>query len=368
LAAPEAPSRLTVVKRVAETLAYGVAGGLALGLTGVPAGYLSGAILVATVAALAGRPLTLPVPFVQGIFLFLGTSLGSMVTPEMIKGIATYPLSIALLVVGVFLASIAVTIYLRVVHRWEKIDAYLASLPGAMSQVMALGAEMGADLRAIAIVQSARVVIIAIGLPLGMSLLGFVDPITRPVPAPMSLQTIYELAILLSACCVGAYVAHRVHFPGGLMFGAMITSAVLHGTGTIHAVLPWWVTNTAALALGSMIGARFTGTPMRLVVDYLGAAFGSFAVASVFTVIFAAITINVMHFRVPEVVISYMLGSVDAMMLLALALHLDPLYVGAHHIVRVMAVSFFGPLIGRKFMHKPKPSATSPQKPTTFQD
>lgn len=364
----ETSSRLTAFKRVAETLSYGVAGGMALGLTGIPAGYLSGAILVATVAALAGRPLWLPVPFVQGIFLFLGTSLGSMVTPEMIKGIATYPLSIALLVVGVFLASVAVTIYLRVVHGWEKIDAYLASLPGAMSQVLALGAEMGADLRAIAIVQSARVVIIAIGVPLGMSLLGFVEPVTRPVPAPMSLQALYELLMLLAACCVGAYVAHRVRFPGGLMFGAMITSAVLHGTGLVSAVLPWWVTNTAALALGSMIGARFTGTPMRLVVDYLGAAFGSFVVASIITVVFAAVTINVMHFRVPEVVISYMLGSVDAMMLLALALHLDPLYVGAHHIVRVMSVSFFGPLIGRRLWRKPQPSAPQPKKSRTFQD
>lgn len=353
---------------MAETLAIGAAGGMALGLTGVPAGYLSGAILAATVGALAGRPLGLPVPFVQGIFVFLGTSLGGVVTPEMLKGVTSYPLSIAVLIVAIFCISISAAVYLHLVHGWEKTNAYLASLPGAMSQVLALGAELGADLRAIAIVQSARVVIVAIGVPLGISLLGFVDEVVRPVPGPMTLQTVYELAILIVACCIGAYVAHRVRFPGGLMFGAMMTSAALHGTGIIHAVVPWWVTNTAALALGSMIGARFTNMPLRLLLDYLGAAFGSFAVACSVAAAFAAFVLSYMNVPVAEVVIAYTPGSVDAMMLLALALHLDPVFVGAHHVVRVMAVAFFGPLIGRSLWSKPKPPAPPPQGPTTFQD
>jgi membrane AbrB-like protein len=157
-----------MLKRLVETLAIGAVGGMALGLTGVPAGYLSGSILAVMIAALSGRSVGLPVPFVQAIFIFLGTSLGGVVTPEMLKGMATYPLSIAILIVAVFCVSISAAVYLRVVHRWDKINAYLASLPGAMSQVLALGIELGAYMRAIAIVQSARVVIVAIGVPAGI--------------------------------------------------------------------------------------------------------------------------------------------------------------------------------------------------------
>jgi len=45
-------------------------------------------------------------------------------------------------------------------------------LPGGLSQVMALAAERGLDLRAIAIVQTMRVVILAIGVPAGLALFG----------------------------------------------------------------------------------------------------------------------------------------------------------------------------------------------------
>ena len=84
--------------------------------------------------------------------------LGAVVTPETLHGMATYPASIAVLILAMALISFAGAGYLRVVHRWDNVDAYLAAAPGGMSQVLALGAELGADLRAIAIVQSIRVV------------------------------------------------------------------------------------------------------------------------------------------------------------------------------------------------------------------
>jgi uncharacterized membrane protein AbrB (regulator of aidB expression) len=40
------------------------------------------------------------------------------------------------------------------------------------------------------------------------------------------------------------------------------------------------------------------------------------------------------------VVIAFAPGSQDQMMLLALALHLDPVYVGAHHLSRWLVVTF----------------------------
>jgi uncharacterized membrane protein AbrB (regulator of aidB expression) len=53
--------------------------------------------------------------------------------------------------------------------------------------------------------------------------------------------------------------------------------------------------------------------------------------------------------------IAFAPGSVDAMMLLALALHLDPVYVGAHHVMRIFFVSLTMPLIARRAARKAKP-------------
>jgi uncharacterized membrane protein AbrB (regulator of aidB expression) len=39
-------------------------------------------------------------------------------------------------------------------------------------------------------------------------------------------------------------------------------------------------------------------------------------------------------------------------MLLALALHLDPVYVGAHHVLRIFMVSLMMPLVARRVAGK----------------
>jgi hypothetical protein len=59
--------------------------------------------------------------------------------------------------------------------------------------------------------------------------------------------------------------------------------------------------------------------------------------------------------------IAFAPGSVDAMMLLALALNLDPVYVGAHHLTRIFFVSLTMPLMARRSARALK-SANEPGK------
>ncbi len=348
LSAPSADSRITILRHLGETLAIALAGGAALGLVGVPAGWLSGSILAVAGASLAGRPMLIPTLMMRAIFVLIGISLGAVVTPETLHGMATYPLSIAVLLVAMAVISIAGAGYLQLVHGWGKVDAYLAAAPGGMSQVLALGAELGADLRAIAIVQSIRVVVIAVGLPAGLSLLGLVGHAAPRAAVTLNLATFDELAILVVASTIAALIAYRVRFPGGLLFGAMLTSAVLHGSGLIHAVMPWWVANTAMVAMGAVTGSRFANMPLRLLMNFVVAAFGSFAVAVAIAAVFAVLLISLLSLRVAEVMIAFAPGSVDAMMLLALALNLDPVYVGAHHLTRIFFVSLTMPLMARR--------------------
>ena len=44
-------------------------------------------------------------------------------------------------------------------------------------------------------------------------------------------------------------------------------------------------------------------------------------------------------FPIANVVIAFSPGAQDTMMVLALALHLDPIYVGAHHLARFLVVT-----------------------------
>ena len=74
-------------------------GGVGFYLIGFPGGLVSGSMLAVAIAALAGRPMKMPLPLARVCFVLVGILLGAVVTPETLKGIATWPLSVAILVV-----------------------------------------------------------------------------------------------------------------------------------------------------------------------------------------------------------------------------------------------------------------------------
>ncbi|HLQ90911.1 MAG TPA: AbrB family transcriptional regulator [Xanthobacteraceae bacterium] len=331
---------------VAETLLVASIGGLAFAWVGFPAGLISGSTLVTAVAALLGRPMTVPVPMSRGCFVLIGILLGAVVTPGTLRGIATWPLSIALLAMCAALMTVAATAYLRFVHGWEPLSALLGASPGSLGQAMALSAEFGADIRGIAIVQTVRVLLITLGLPAGLALFGLVAGVVPP-SSPDSSWT--ELAIVIVASTATAFVMHKINFPGGLLFGAMAASALLHGSGFVNATLPWWLGAAAVVVMGGLTGARFANTTMSMLLQYLWAALGSAAVAIAVSSAFVLVVTAILPFRVADVVIAFAPGAQDTMMVLALTLHLDPVFVGAHHLTRFLIVTFSVALTARSW-------------------
>jgi membrane AbrB-like protein len=338
-------------------------------MIGIPAGFLSGAMLAVAVAALAGRPMYLPLRFAQAIYIFIGVSLGGVVTPATLHGIATYPLSIVVLLISMSAVGFGGATYLRLVHGWDRLSAFLAAAPGGLSQVMVTAAELGAELRGIAIVQSVRVVMLAISLPAGLAAFGLANSAGRSLGGQLSIGSLDELAILVVVSTTVAILAHWTRFPGGLLFGSMLASAVLHGSGLIHAVMPWWVANTAMIALGSVTGSRFANTSLDTLLKFLFAAFGTLAVSVVIGALGALTLVALTPLRIADVMTAFAPGAVDAMMLLALALNVDPVYVGAHHLARIFFVSFMTPIVAHRVARRrlPAPPA-SPPKPPPFQD
>jgi len=154
----------------------------------------------------------------------------------------------------------------------------------------------------------------------------------------------------------------RIRFPGGLLFGAMAGSGLLHGTDLIHVSLPWWAGSAAVLTLGAVAGARFANTSPKILLGYLAAAFGSFAVAVTVAALFALVVVALLPFRIADVIVAFAPGAQDTMMVLALAMHLDPVYVGAHHLARFLAVSFSVAVVARRLVHR---EPTRPRKQWT---
>jgi membrane AbrB-like protein len=299
------------------------------------------------IVAIAGRPLAVPPILTQTVLVLLGISLGSVVSRHLVEQVGAYPLTIGLLALATFCATFGSSYYLQRVHGWDRTSAFLAGSPGALSQITILAVERGADLPGIAVVQTMRVIILTAALPMVLALTG-VAPSTAP-SLTTTIATPLELLALAAAALALALLLRLARFPASWMFGAMIASSVLHGAGWIEGGLPNWVRGVALVGIGALIGSRFARMKIKTLAGHIHAALGSFAVAILVSAIFVAIVVLVTHVRFSDVVVAFAPGAMDAMLALALTLHIDPIFVGAHHLSRFVFVTIATPGIVHLF-------------------
>src|ERR1700691_3691514 len=340
------PSRTKTLNAL-ETLAIGAAGGALSLLAHLPGGVVSGAMIAVGVAAIAGRPLSVPPILTQTVLVLLGISLGSLVSRQLLQHLGAYPLTIALLALATFCATFGSSVYLQRIHGWDQTSAFLAGSPGALSQITILAAEKGADVPAIAVVQTMRVIILTAALPLLLALTGMA-PASPPAIAVATASPL-ELLELVAASVAAALLLRLIKFPASWMFGATLGSSVLHGAGWVEGSLPPWMRGVGLVGIGALIGARFARMKAKTLLGHVNAALGSFAVAIVISAIFVGVIVMTTHVRFADIVRAFAQGARDARLALALTLHIDPIFVGAHHLSRFVFVTIATPGIVHLF-------------------
>ena len=329
-----------------ETLGIGTAGGVLFLFAHLPGGLISGAMVATAIATIAGRPLAVPPIVTQIVLVVLGISIGSVVSRQLVQHVSAYPLTIGLLAVATFCSTFASSLYLQRVHGWDRTSAFLAGSPGALSQITILAVERGADLPAIAVVQTMRVIILTAALPLVLAATGILaatPSVTFATASPL------QLTILVLASLALALALRLLKFPVSWMFGAMIASSALHGAGLVDGGVPLWVRSVALVGIGALIGSRFARMKPRVLIGHINAALGSFAVAILISGIFVAIIALTTQVRLSDTVVAFAPGAMDAMLALALTLHIDPIFVGAHHLSRFVFVTIATPGIVHLF-------------------
>ena len=365
------PDRTDRLRRVAETLAIAAAGGATLGLLGVPAGLAvrRDSRRRRRRPSLVGR-CSCRRWLTRSIFVVIGISLGAVVTPQTLHGVAAYSASILALIVAMIGVSVAGTTYLYVVHGWEAAVG--------LSRVFARRHVAGAGNRRRARRRPARHRHRA-DYARGdhrRRLAGRVGAVrachghvVRRGNAPLNAAAAKsDLGILVDRPLrLRRSLRTASAFPAGLLFGAMLTSGACTARGLMHAVMPSW----AAIPHKS----RSVAVPARVLPTCRAAADAVYR-RSIRLVRGSGRDGRGVRRRGgqplslhrAEVMIAFAPGSVDAMMLLALALNLDPVYVGAHHVTRILLVSVAMPLIVRRsvrrqevFVDEEKPAMDEPR-------
>lgn len=338
---PPAGKRAPLV--MPRTLALGAGAGWLFSMIGLPLPWLTGPIAITAGLAISGVAVTIPNWFRPVIFMMLGVTIGSRVNEQMVADLARWPGSLALLVLYVPAAIVIMYAYFRLVARTEPNTALVSSTPGSLAFVLAYAADSGADVRKVVVTQSVRLGILVLLLPVAVTQVA-----SPPDPAPLAPSDPFDQIWLFGAAAAGGILAAwKVNIPAAPMIGALVVTAALHASGANQAMLPDGAIMAAQVALGCMIGGRLEGTDRaelaRVSVTGLGAVVVGIALSALF-----AITVELLlGIGFAQALLAFAPGAIEAMALMAVSLDLDPAYVGAHHIVRVLLMPLMIPLVGK---------------------
>lgn len=319
----------------AQTLAVGALGGLAFDLAGVPAAYLSGAILSTALVALAGLRQDIPKWLRTAGYVAVGIVIGSNIDGETLALLPRWPGSIAALAVAMTLVLVVVPWYFQRVHGLDRSTARLSSVPGAMSQVLALADDLDVDAQRVVILHSLRLVILMILVPVSVGLGLDTGDGGGAARAPMGPG---GMALLAMASALSVPLMRWIRIPSPAFTGPMAASGLLVVTGVVEGVLPEPVIIVAFIVMGATVGAHFTGVNLRYVLSCLGIGAGGVLIAVALTAGVAWPAAEMLELPFLQIWLALAPGGFDTMAALALSLGIDPAFVAGHQLVRLLGL------------------------------
>ena len=320
-------------------------GGLAFYWLGVPAAWLSGSAIAVTLWGLSGFSVPMPRALADAAMLISGAAMGAAVTPAAIDAMGRYPGSLILLVVGVVAISSASTLWLKRISGWRTADAVLASVPGALSTVLAVAADRKADVPSVAIVQNLRLFVLIALLPSVVAATGGGGNTNALIGEGLPIQSPSSLAFILLGGLALGLVFKRLKVAAPILLGAMVVSSVSHGTEFVTGVIPPVIATGGLVLIGLFIAERFRNIQRSTLRRALVAGLGSFSVGIGVAVLFSALAAWAAGVSFANSLVAFAPGGLEAMTVLALILGLDPLYVGIHHLVRFLSIGLVLPFL-----------------------
>lgn len=333
-------------------------GGFLFDLAGIPAAWLSGSVVAVLLLGLAGYGQPLPRALADLALLISGAAMGAAVTPEAVAAIARYPQSLLALALAVLAITFGSSLWLIHVSGWRRDDAVLASVPGALSTVMAIAVDRNAAVATIAVVQSFRLLVLLTILPsvivlagggAGLALAG--EDVPMASPAGFAAVTLGGLALAL--------LLERRRIAAPMLLGGALVSTVLHATGAAPGAVPDVFGTGALVLIGVFIGERFRFLDRLAFRRTIVAAAGSFAIGMALSALFAALAARLAGVGLSDALVAFAPGGLEGMVVLGLVLGLDPLYIGVHHLARALGIGLALPF-AMTWLGRSKPGPTRP--------
>ena len=328
------------VRALAVSLGVGALGGLLFQLLNLPLAWMLGPLVANLLASAKGASVAVPEPLRNVFLAVMGLVLGSQVTPELAHRVLDWPLSAALLLLGVAASTAVASAWYRRCG-FDPVSAWFGAAPGAMTAMILLGEKCGGDPQRIAVAQSLRIMLVILFLPPlfwafegGEGSLG---------PAASSLEHGWMLLTIPLLIPLGRWL----RIPSSALLTPLLMAALLSGLDMASLALPEWGMNLMLWVLGSAIGSRFQGMTRRLLGRYLWQSGVATLLALMALAVFAELIHRTVGVGRDVALLALAPGGIGEMAILAVALDIDPVFVAFHHLLRMITLMVFAPFWAR---------------------
>ena len=336
--------------RVLLSVAISAAGGLVAHLAGLPAGWLMGGALAVAIAALLGVTVGIPNWLRDTTFLLTGMSMGANVARDSLALAVQWPLSLAALVIELVIIVAATGYMLRKLFGLDRGTAYLSSFPGHLSFVVGIAAAGVGDPRQITIIQVIRILMLTVCVPIGALFLPVGElPVARAT-AEMPWQTLLAVGVL---CAATGFVFIKLRIPAGYALGAMAAATTAKFAGGFDGAIPAPLVLATFILMGAVIGSRFSGITAD---EFRRAAIGGLLATLMTVAIVSVVAYGVsLLVDVPfgQIWLGLSPGALEGMGALGIALGFDTAFIAAHHVARLLLLTFAIPLVALLVREKP---------------
>lgn len=335
--------------RFALTLLIGGLAGWGFAALSLPLPWMLGPLVACTVSVLIDLPVTAPPVVRPPMIGVIGVMLGTSFSPGMLASAGQWTGTLLMQAVLLVILAVIGVWYYRRVAGLDPVTAYYAGMPGGMIEMSMMGEESGGDGQAVILIHSARILFTVFTVPFIVQAIEQVQLGPRQasrlsiVDAPAS--TFVWIVVIAVA---GAWLGRRINLPARNLFGPMILSIAVHGSGLTDFVVPLEIVIAAQVMVGCITGCRFLGYPKRQILRILAMSFGATALLLVASLVFCYGMARLTGAPFTAIILALAPAGIAEMALVALALHFDVAFVIAHQLARIALVATAAPFVFRR--------------------
>ena len=333
---------------------FGLVGGFAAFVIGVPMPFMLGGILGSAGFVLWYERTDKKLPklsrWVRLVSMsVIGAMIGSRFSPELLTLLPQFWISGLALIPFILLAHAGNYAIMRKLGGYEKLDAYFAALPGGIIDSAALAEEAGADLRVVTTQHFIRIILVVTSVPLlFLFIQGDAVGSLAGLTMANSAYDFIDIALLVAIALTGLFTGQLTKLPVSHMLGPLLLALALSVGGVIEIDIPPWLGHVAQFTVGSALGAQFSGVSRRLLARGLGMGVLAGGYMLLLAATFALVLVQFVPADFGAMFISFAAGGLAEMSLIALSLNFNPVVVALHHLVRILLTVYVGNFLSRR--------------------